>query len=142
MSCSQWFWQAVALLVCLGLASCGPGTPPTYPVEGVVKFRGKPLPGAIVTFVPFAPAQSTAAISTATEEDGTYRLTSTQAKGGLPEGKYRVAVTWRELRRDGDEWIRSGRNLLPPRYANPETSNLVVTVTPGQNSFPLELVAP
>jgi hypothetical protein len=127
------------LLVSLALtaalpAGCG-GGPRPHPVSGQVSLQGKGLAGAVVVFHP-AGAQAVRPLLAVTDEAGLFRLTTSKPGDGAPVGKYAVTVVWRELKRDGDEVLRNGRNLLPARYENPETSGLSATVHEGPNKLP------
>jgi hypothetical protein len=44
-----------------------------------------------------------------------------------------VTVVFREKRKDGGDEVRNGRNLLPAKYAAPETAGLTATVKPQEN---------
>ena len=62
-------------------------------------------------------------------------MTTYRPGDGAPLGLYAATVEYRELVQEGDEQIRNGRNLLPARYANPETSQLRCAVQAGVNEF-------
>lgn len=115
----------LALIVLALAGGCG-GGPRPQPVSGQVRWKGKGLPGAVVVFHP----PDGRPLSSVADEEGRFRLTP----GAVP-GSYGVTVVWRELKRDGDEVLRNGRNLLPARYEKPETSRLSATVKEGANDL-------
>lgn len=126
----RWVLGFVAIAT---LAGCGESTPTVYPVGGQVIYRKKPLAEAVVTF---HPKDATGRLlSATTDAEGRFRLTTTVTNDGAPAGEYGVSVALREKRKDGDDEVRNGRNLLPPRYADPKTSGLTATVKPGENTL-------
>ena len=77
-----------ALLV-LFLSGCGGGSKAgTYPVTGVVTFKGEPLPNAAVTFFP---VQGRPAAGM-TNAQGEYFLSTFAAGDGAMSGTYSVTV--------------------------------------------------
>jgi hypothetical protein len=84
------FRGTLAAALLLAGAGCGGKTKPV-PVEGVVLLDGKPLKGALVTFVPEDGRGRVAA--GLSDDDGKFELTtSTSGDGALP-GNYKVTVT-------------------------------------------------
>ena len=70
-----------------------------------------------------------------TDVEGRFSMTTDRSGDGVASGEYAVTVEWREKSRSGVEKIR-GRNLLPVRYAKPESSGLHCRVQEGQNELP------
>lgn len=115
-------------------------------VSGVVTYEGKPLAGAIVSFVPTEP--DGIAAGGFTDEKGAYALTAVTARGtrtGTMPGKYRVAIAKTVLIEDAvtmayhqgestyDEYqsriAKTGSesqaiNMIPERYFSAKTSGL------------------
>lgn len=142
-----------------GIASVGCGakgmpTVKTEMVEGVVTLDGKPVPGAMVTFVPVQDSAGAAATGTS-DEAGKYHLTAIAsgnrgevAAGTLP-GEYFVGVLKDEFP-DLDR-LRSQESgtvsdtdikvvhVVPQKFNDPRASGLKVTVKPGENDIPIEL---
>ena len=92
----RWRLVAVALVGVLGCSQppdddqVAPGqSGPQVPVRGVVTLDGKPLAGAVVTFLP----ESGAPGLSDTDEEGKYSL-ETWGKPGLPAGNYKVAISY------------------------------------------------
>jgi hypothetical protein len=149
----------VALLVLLTVAGCG-GRETGYrfdvhPVSGTVQLGGKPLPGAIVRFHAKDPAKVTVPagqegppvmLTTETNPDGTFAMSTYLADDGIPAGDYTVTVAVglaadEPSVEDGDGPRRAPRRAAPAaRYRSPETSPLTATVKPGEaNRFAFEL---
>jgi hypothetical protein len=133
---------APATLLSLSLAllvpACSkPAHKPVYPVRGRVLLDGRPAPRAIVTFHP-AGAGEELRPSAQTDDQGYFTLTSYGGGDGAPAGDYAVTVTWFRsfAGRNPAEGDESTRNVLPPRYASPATSQLRATVSQGPNELP------
>lgn len=77
------------LYVALGLVLCAGCGSKLGSVSGKVQLDGKPLPNAIVTFMPVGGGSSGSAT---TDAEGNYKLNSVAADG-LEPGKYKVAIT-------------------------------------------------
>jgi hypothetical protein len=71
------------------LVGCGDAKP--VKVQGAVTLDGKPLAGAMVTFLPFNEKQGRAAAGL-TQADGSFRLTTGKIDDGALPGQYRVTV--------------------------------------------------
>jgi hypothetical protein len=142
-----------------GIASIGCGakgvpTVKTEMVEGIVTLDGKPVPGAMVTFVPVQDSAGAAATGTS-DEAGKYHLTAISsgkrgevAAGTLP-GEYFVGVLKDEFP-DLDR-LRSQESgtvsdtdikvvhVVPQKFNDPRTSGVKVSVQSGKNDIPIEL---
>jgi len=109
----------------------------TVPVSGKVTYKGTPMEGAIVTFVP----EGTGRTATATTgAGGVFSLTTVDAAGALP-GKYKVTVdkveygaggtpTMEEAARPNPAEGKSKR-LLPAKYAAAASTPLTIEVPSG-----------
>jgi hypothetical protein len=110
-----------------------------YPVKGQVLLNGKPVPHATLTFVPLDEAGEQAARPFARADgQGNYELSTFNPKDGAPPGRYAVVVEQRKFvsTKEGDQL---SDNLLPPRYANPKTSDVQVEVAKASNDLPVKL---
>jgi hypothetical protein len=125
--------------MCVGVApGCGgEADVACFPVRGRVTLDGKPLAEATVAFHSLA---TTAAIESRplayTDSHGCYTLTTVRQGDGAPPGQYAITVVLRAPRQVGEEIVRDGRNLLPARYARPESSGLQFEVVAGDNDIP------
>lgn len=120
--------NALALVLFAALG-CGTKPPDLVPVAGkVTTGDGKPLEHASVIFHPVGGGDGPKPRGKV-GADGSFVLTTHTTGDGAPPGEYRVTV---EL------WLAGARaddppaNRLPAKYARPESSGLIVTVTPGQ----------
>jgi hypothetical protein len=118
--------------VCL-VAGCSSESGPKYfPVRGEVLLDGNPLADAMILFHPLnADASEIPKPLACSDTGGNFEL-----KDGAPVGEYAITVELRELKQDGDEMIRDGKNLLPEHYRDPQKSGLKFVVEPGSNEVP------
>ena len=138
----------LAMPVVLGCGSAGGDRPTTYPVAGTVTMNGQPVADANLNFQLADGTRGTVGV---TDAQGRYELTTFTADDGALPGEYRVAVTQFEKPAPGaavdedhpnydpDAPAFVPQNLLPDRYANPETSGLTATVTEGPNTVDFQL---
>jgi hypothetical protein len=100
----------------------------TVPVSGTVHFKGKPIPGALVTLHPKTPLEGNAPTPRATVgPDGKFEVTTYLSRDGAPQGDYTVTVHWyKPVVKQGE--LVAGPNVIPPRYQRPQTSDLSVSV--------------
>jgi hypothetical protein len=110
----------VSAALVLSLAGCGGGSYVTAPVSGQVLLDGRPLPNAMVMFVPEASAGAKDPVPSAvgtTGDDGRYSLVlqSGAKKTGAVVGKHKVMIT---LGAQGGaiETQRTFHRQLPERF--------------------------
>lgn len=157
-----------SLCLCLFTLACITGCggsadfPDTYPVTGVIKVKGKPIEGAVVTFQLEGGKEN--AIGT-TNSNGEYKLSTFRPSDGAVPGLYRVAVskpTAAELATDAppsgqiasgdlpDDYAppveaptgqnAKGKSEIPEKYSNDQLSGLRATVTASNdNHFEFDL---
>ena len=132
---------AIAGLVGVALlAGCGssePGRVPVFKAAGKITFNNQPLEGAFLVLHPKV-ATTTPDVPKPTalvKPDGSFEPTTFNSADGAPAGEYVVTVEWRKLVNVGGDWT-PGPNLLPPKYSNPATSDLVIQVAEGSNELP------
>jgi len=132
---------ACTLVLALGLllTGCGRSGPPrvaTHQAKGSATWQGRPLAGAFVALHPKNQIEPGAPTPTATvQPDGTFALTTYDAGDGVPEGEYVVTLQWRKTVKSGSEYVL-GPNLLPVKYARPDTSDIVVRIAANQTELP------
>jgi hypothetical protein len=156
-------WKSTLLLMLVSLGCSGERLEPVYPVSGTITSKGKPVEGAIVAFTPTTPGVGIAA-SGITDASGVYKLTTRTNGDGAAAGTYGVTVAKYDKKLEpkktegpneladpyditneyptgynemqASEIAASlSKNLLPPKYANPTTSNLNAEVKSGENTF-------
>ena len=124
------------------LSGCGDDGRGLAPVSGTVRYKGKPLANAYITFVPDEDAVRSA--SATTDQNGHYRLTTFDANDGARIGKHRVSVRAEEqpegppLAAD-DINRKRGKLLTPVEYTNVETSGLTAEVAKKNNVIDFNL---
>ena len=124
-------------LALLFLTGCAPAGPVCYPVRGQVFFDGKPVAEALVVLHPASGnVEGNQKPMAQTDEQGRFALTTYAPDDGAPSGEYTITVTLRAQQMIGEELVRSGANLLPPRYAEAKTSGLRSEVLEGTNDMP------
>ncbi len=139
-------WCAMTTLCLLMLTSCGgnKGGPATVKVTGTVTLNGAPIDGATVLFTPdIGSNDGRLASQAATDSEGRFALTTHvgggKFKSGIVPGKYVVAITKLDTTATKNTFLPP-KNLLPPKYADPKSSQLNAEVIAGQaNDFPFPL---
>jgi len=133
---------------CAVVLGCG-NSSGLVPATGKVTYRGQPLAGATVTFVP---TQGTPAIGV-TDDNGEFSV-NTRELAGVAPGRYTVGIT--KISSSGDtsnlkpedmkNMMASGqmptsKNECPAKYAAPQTSGLEAEVTgdKSKNVFEFQL---
>lgn len=130
------------LLACSG---CGPSFK-TVPVSGQVTLDGQPVTDAGVLYVPVNQGPTARAV---TDAQGRYVL-KTNALDGTAPGKYRVAVMKENsggvaVGADGLETAPGVKapvkRVLPPIYADPNSSPLEITIEAERKDADLKLLS-
>jgi hypothetical protein len=118
--------------------------------------QGKPLAGAVITFVPTS--NEGAAASAITDSDGKYALTTWQAGDGARPGEYRVKVSKQEETAvDPSKMVRNvpleedqkyvedkkprppAKIVVPSKYLDESSSGLSHTVPQASSTFDIEI---
>lgn len=119
----------------VGCAEAKPERTPVFPAKGIITFKGEPISGALVALHPKAPIAGTPNPRANVEKDGAFKVSTYVTADGAPEGDYTVTVLWYKPIKNGPD-IVSGPNVIPAKYASPNTSDLVVSIKPGENDLP------
>ncbi len=145
---------AACCLGCGGGASAPAGREPVFPVSGKITYKGKPVDGADVTF--FCKDKDKSAFGR-TDKDGSFRLTTYSSNDGAIAGKHVVVVSKFDVPPPTKEYDINDINyqppglgqstsppskkLLPAKYADAKTSDLIAVVSGdgGPNDMTLEL---
>lgn len=144
-------WSVGLLLAALLLPGCSQSPPAIIPVEGVVTLNGKPLPNALVQFVPMLQGFGAEYIATGTTDDaGRFKLACLGREGACA-GENRVTVsdppTPEEARGQSGEAQKAASRFkaalknrpIPEQYTIPGLSPLRVTVTAETKNCELKL---
>ena len=118
------------------LVGCNRGSQESQ-VSGSVTLDGSRIgPGMVV----FAPVEGGKPATGSIESNGSFTL-NTSREPGLAAGKYKVAVSIRELPENvkRSDQIPPGKLLIPENYEQSTTSGLEYEVEPGQNSIDIDL---
>ncbi len=134
------------LLLAVGCSSHDssvPGRQKTYPVEGVVLYKGKPVEGATVVFNSSTENRGATAL---TDAKGRFALTTFKPGDGAVAGKHQVQISKIEIEkgpeRDPEATPLPVKEiyLLPKKYGSFQTSGLTADVsTTGKNRFEFKL---
>lgn len=157
---------SVLMSVLVVLMGCGgSGFPQTYKVSGTVKQSGKPVDGALVTFLSSEGGKSAVG---STNDKGEFKLSTFGPGDGALPGSYKVTITKTSTPPPaagpalqpgviasgdiGDDYApptgneggkgsgSAPKNLLPAKYASESTSGLIATVGPtDSNNFDFDL---
>lgn len=110
----------------------------TVKAEGVLLFKGKPLPGFLVSL---HPADGKRTASGLTDAEGRFSLGTNALGDGAIAGTHKVSVVWQPPEDDGlGSTVDDPRKLpkapvqLPPKFSSPDTSELTVSVPDGGSS--------
>jgi len=123
------------LVICLLTSACGdPRFKKTYAVKGQVLFEGQPAAGAAVSLRPVTTDDHPwTKPSGEVDDKGNFTITSYRKGDGAPAGKYKVAIVWLPPGFAGP--LEAG-NKLPARYADPETSGIMIEVLAKDTTLP------
>ena len=132
-------WRLVAaLILALVCQACGSRSR-VYPVQGSVFYEGKPAHKAIVFLIPLTPSTTSKDRPMGrVDKDGNFTITTARSNGD-PSGEYVVTIFWKYATGPGDS---DEVDLLPPRYMDPQQSELRATVKPGNNNLEPFQLAP
>jgi hypothetical protein len=122
------------------LAGCQPAEEPITPVRGKVSYKGLPLQGGTIVFIPDTSRGTHGSIAAAEiQPDGNFTLKTNELLGAMP-GHHRVTIASQQvpyLALSAPAW----RPALPSRYRDPHLSGLlrqVVPNTPNTINFDLD----
>ncbi|MBN2579396.1 MAG: hypothetical protein JXB10_10425 [Pirellulales bacterium] len=146
-------WGAIFLAgLLLFIGGCGPSRPTMCAVTGTVRYQGKPVGGASVTFLNSANRPGYGI----TDEQGRFQLGTWEEKDGGVVGKCTVTITkWVSVKEEHPPGAKEIRklpstihpgetvilaNFLPLQYGNPRKTPLSVVIsTEKENDFTFDL---
>jgi 5-hydroxyisourate hydrolase-like protein (transthyretin family) len=107
-----------------------PGGPrfETYPTRGVVRVDGQPAELVEVSCHPAADSKNVKyTLSSMTDKDGKFELTTYTSSDGLPEGTYKLSFRWIE-----PSFVP--KDKFNGAYADPSKSKFQITIENGKES--------
>jgi hypothetical protein len=124
-----------ALLLAVGIIGCSSNGDHLAPVKGKVTYKGAPLQGGTIVFIPDESRGTHGQMAMADiQADGTFTLKTNDTLGAVP-GWHRVTVAWVVPGPAGRV-----RPLLPDKYSHPQQSGLAFEVHATKpNAFALDL---
>jgi len=141
--------RSLWLLALMGAIGCGSsGKQPLAPLTGTVTYKGQPVVGASMTFIPenksYRPAIAI------TDKQGRYRMETYEPGDGAGVGLGKISLSLRGPAKKippgvGDAVLEQmadvGDPLIPLKYFKPETSGLEYEVKPNtRNVFDITLL--
>ena len=100
-----------------------------YPAQGKAAYEGKPMHNATIFLHPINVKNPLHPRPQATvDEEGNFVLTTYRKGDGAPVGEYKVTVQWFS----SDTPTGMPKNVLPPKYAKPDTSDITVRIEEGK----------
>ncbi|QDU26482.1 hypothetical protein ETAA8_15600 [Anatilimnocola aggregata] len=141
----------IPLVLCVTFAGCGAQGPATIPVSGVVTFDGKPLSGAMITFVPQGDTSGRGGLAQ-TDDEGKFVARTQDGKtiegiAGLVPGQYKVLVN-KLVKPDGTLFVpteeqapidANAREVIPLPYSDFERTTLTAEVNEAVQPLTFEL---
>jgi hypothetical protein len=123
--------------LCLLVGCSSASVSGTVPASGKVTYKGAPLEGAIITFIPEGAGRTATAESQA---GGVFSLTTVDASGAMP-GKYKVTVDKVDFAAGGSSSMEDAssanaaegksKRALPAKYAQVTSTPLVAEIPSG-----------
>jgi len=120
----------------IAATGCGDGRPATFPVTGEVHYNGQPVAGASVVFTSAGPPAKGV-----TDAQGKFTLRTFAEGDGALAGEHRVTITKNVAQpAAADNPYPETKNVLPAKYARPDTSQLAAVVNEnGEHHFRFDL---
>ncbi|MFN9719499.1 MAG: hypothetical protein ACK58L_12430 [Planctomycetota bacterium] len=132
-------YRLVVSLVVILVLGCGKGAEPwekTYPVKGVISFRGKPLADAELSFFPEDQSYPDLVRPRARSgADGSVVGWTYEQGDGAPAALYKVTVVHHEVG-VSKETVITKPNDLPEKYSKLDTTDLTVEIRGAENVLP------
>src|SRR3954469_7473388 len=113
---------------------------PVFPVNGRLSVKGQVPSGAFVVLHPkkgtaTAPNGEVVRPRAVVNPDGSFALGSYDSTDGAPSGEYAVTVEWRRIVKSPEGSPVLGPNVVPPKYARPQSSPLAIKVAEKSNEL-------
>lgn len=133
---------AIATAAIIALSGCSSkkveGRKEVHPAHGKLLIDNQPAPGAMLVLHPVGGAYDAERPRATVAPDGSFALTTYEGQDGAPAGEYIVTAPWYTSANKNapGPWP----NILPAKYARPESSDLRVQITAGSNDLPAILI--
>ncbi len=118
------------------IAGCGEAAKPwevVVPAMGQITFEGEPVEGAQITLVPASTEYpETVRPSATTAAGGNFVLGTYGSSDGAPAGEYKASIVWFKLVDEDNSGPVRGDNVLPAKYASPDSSGIRVVVNESE----------
>lgn len=128
---------SAALVALVAIAGCSQkkadNRKAVYPVHGKLLVNDQPAPGAMLVLHPVGGAYDAERPVATVGADGSFDLTTYVGNDGAPAGEYVVTAQW-YLSAD-KEAPGPWPNVIPDKYAKPQSSDLRVRVAEGPNEL-------
>jgi hypothetical protein len=113
---------------------------PVFPVNGHLSIKGQAPTGAFVVLHPkngtaIAPNGEVVRPRAVVNPDGSFAFGSYDSSDGAPSGEYSVTVEWRRIVKSPEGSPVLGPNVVPPKFARPESSPLSIRVAEKSNEL-------
>jgi hypothetical protein len=132
----------VVTVLALAVGGCGDSLPSLSGVSGKITLDGKPVDGAMLTFMPDSGNRDLTQGTATSDAEGAFRVKNGE-RDGLAPGKYKVVAIKRGSDTKGAADITSlsmGKDLLPTVYGDASKTTLTIDVpSSGTSSANLEL---
>ena len=116
----------------VAIGGCSSNGPKLYPVKGKVTFAdGRPVQGGTIEFTSTAERSSSIG---QIQQDGTFRLTTSEEGDGALAGRHKVIITQGFVPLNSTPAHFHGPRV-PAKYFSYETSPLMVEVQPAANDL-------
>lgn len=135
----KYFSLLIAGIAALAITGCGPAGPErlkVHPVEGQVQLDGQPLAGAFVVLHPKLTDPKYVRAHAQTDAAGKFKATTYDANDGAIAGDYAITIEYQPIVKT-DDGYSPAPNQLPPKYASPATTDVVVRIAEGENKLPV-----
>jgi hypothetical protein len=128
---------AMVLIAAITLAGCSQkkvdNRKAVFPVHGKLLVDNQPAPGALLVLHPVGGSYDAERPVATVGPDGGFEVTTYVTKDGAPPGEYIVTAQW--YLSANKEAPGPWPNVIPDKYARPESSDLRVRVAEGSNDL-------
>jgi hypothetical protein len=131
-------WAALLFALPLVTACSSEHRFPVHPVSGKISYKGEAPVGAQIVLHPQGGSLPSDVSATGTvKSGGNFKIGVYEESDGAPAGDYVATIQWFKVvpQAEGGGGA-AGPNVIPAKYARPDTSPLKFTVKSGANEIP------